>query len=194
MHFLKASPSKTTINILKPGKWFGWFLFVVIFFNMPTVFAMPSFQEFKNDAGSSSVNFKLMAIVDPENINLGDLFVLHVKMEISEGWHIYSLYAKGAVEESLATKITLHSDLFVPQGLWQEPTPNIIWDGALERAVKTHEQIVEFRRWYRLAESLSPGIHQTRGSIVFRACNNKICNLPREVFFNTEINVIGGES
>ena len=155
--------------------------------------AIPPFQEFENDFGST-VHFKLMAIVDPENVRLGDRFALHVKIEMSEGWHIYSLNAEGPDKELLATKITLHSDSFVPQGLWEEPTPTIGWDGALERVVKKHEQIVEFRRWYHAVESVAPGSYEIKGVIVFRACNNKICNLPREISFKTEINVSVGES
>ena len=53
----------------------------------------------------------MTAIVDPETINSGGLFVLHVKIEVSEGWHIYSLDAKGDEEESLATKIALNSGI-----------------------------------------------------------------------------------
>lgn len=160
---------------------------------MSTAKAILPFQEFKNKLGSSDY-LKLVTIVDPESINFGERFVLHIKIEVSEGWHIYSLDAKGGKEESLATKITLNSGSFVPQGSWEEPIPTIEWDGALERVVKTHQQTVEFRRWYRLAKSLAPGSHKIKGSIVFRACNNKICNLPREIFFMTAIKVLDGSS
>ena len=159
---------------------------------MSTAKAIPPFLEFKNDLGSSE-HLKLMAIVDPESINVWDRFVLYVKIEVSEGWHIYSLDATEDEEESLATKIVLNSGSFLPQGSWEEPTPTIGWDGALERVVKTHNQTVEFRRWYRVAESIASGSHQIEGSIVFRACNNKICNLPNEISFKTEIRVFGGE-
>ena len=191
MCFLKALHSKIFVCVRKLANWTSCFLFVFIFSPMSTVKATPLFQEFKNDLGLSS-HLKLMAIVDPETINSGGLFVLHVKIEVSEGWHIYSLAAKGDEEESLATKIVLNSGSFVPEGLWEEPTPIIGWDGALERVVETHEQIVEFRRWYRVVESIAPGFHKINGAIMFRACNNKICNLPREISFRTEIKVLGG--
>ena len=193
MCFLKASDSRNFVCIRKPTKWVGFFLSMVIFFTMSTAKAIPPFQEFKNDF-SSSDHLKLMAIVDPETIKPGGQFVLHVKIEVSEGWHIYSLDAKGGKEESLATKIAFNSESFVPQDSWKEPTPTIGWDGALDRVVKTHQQIVEFRRWYRVVESLAPGSHSIKGSIVFRACNNKICNLPREISFRTEIKVLDGNS
>ena len=193
MRFLKASLTIISISIRKPATWVSFFLFVVIFFTVFTAKAIPPFQEFKNDLGSSGY-LKLRAIADPENINSGGRFVLHVKIEMSEGWHIYSLDAKGDEEESLATEITLNSDSFVPQDSWEEPAPTIGWDGALERVVKTHERIVEFRRRYRVVESLAPGFHRIKGAIVFRACNNKTCNLPRKISFMTEIKVLEGSS
>ena len=193
MRFLKAPLTIISVYIRKSDVWIGFFLFVFIFSPMSTVKATPFFQGFKNDLGSSD-HLKLVAIIDPESVNPGDRFVLHVKIEVSKGWHIYSLDTKGDEEEYLATKIALSSGSFVPQGSWEGPTPTIGWDGALGRVVKTHEQIVEFRRWYRAVESLAPGSHEINGSIKFRSCNNKICNLPREMSFKTKINVRGGEN
>ncbi len=193
MCFLKAFLSRISAYIPSLAIGVGLFLLMVIFFSTSIVRAVPSFQEFQKDSGSS-VHFKLTAISDPESIDPDGKFALHVKIEVSEGWHIYSLDARGPHEESLATEITLHSGSFVPQGPWVEPTPNIVWDGALGMVVKTHEQIVEFHREYRATELFAPGPHEIKGAIVFRACNNKICNLPKELSFKTQIKVQGGNS
>ena len=193
MCFLKALGARNFICIRKPTTWVGCFLFVMVLFTISTANAIPPFQEFKKDLGSSE-HLKLIAIVDPESINLGDQFVLLIKIEVSEGWHIYSLESKKDDEESLATKISLNSGSFLPQGSWEEPTPTIGWDGALEKVVKKHNQTVEFRRWYRVAESLALGSHRINGSIMFRACNNKICTLPNEVSFKAEIKVLDDSS
>ena len=155
--------------------------------------AMPPLPKF-NKNSDSLVSFKLNAIVDPEVIKPGDRFALYLNLELSVGWHIYSLYAKGDKEQSLATKITLKSDIFTPSGLWEEPIPVIEWDGALEKIVKTHTQAVEFRRWYKTIEPISSGFHEIKGSVVIRACNNKICNLPRKIFYKTQIKVLDGGS
>ena len=181
---MKGSLSKIFIFSSILRKWVSFFLFVVMF-TASTVEAIPLF---KKDA--DSIHFKLTAIVDPESINPGDRFALYVKIELSEGWHIYSLYTKGVEEQSLATKISLNSGMFVAHGLWEEPAPAIAWDGALERIVKTHQQVVEFRRWYSVVESLGSGSYQIRGDVVFRACNNKVCNLPKKIFYETKINVL----
>ena len=94
----------------------------------------------------------------------------------------------------MATRITLNSDLFVPQGHWKEPSPTIEWDGALEKVVKTHKQTVEFNRLYRAIETLNPGSYRVKGSVVLRACNNKICNLPSEILFNADIELLSEAS
>jgi len=161
-------------------------------FTVPMAEADPSFQKFKKD--SDPIHFNLTAIVDPESIKLGERFVLYIKIELSEGWHIYSLYTKGVEAQPLATNISLNSDMFVGHGLWEEPPPVIAWDGALEKVVKTHQQVVEFRRWYSPIGSLDSGLYQIRGDVVFRACNNKVCNLPKKISYGVKIYVLSDKN
>jgi len=156
-------------------------------FAAPMAEAVPAFQKFKED--SDPIHFRLTAIVDPESLKLGERFVLYVKIELSKGWHIYSLYTKGVEKQPLATEISFNSDMFVPHGLWKEPAPVIAWDGAPEKVVRTHQQVVEFRRWYSPVESLGSGLYPIRGDVVFRTCNNKVCNLPKKIPYETKINV-----
>ena len=191
MIFMKTSFSKISVFIPSPSKWGSFFFLVVIMLASSIVDAMPPFQKF-NKSSDSLVSFKLNAIVDPEAIKPGDRFALYLNLELSAGWHVYSLYAKENKEQSLATKITFKSDIFIPSGPWEEPIPVIEWDGALEKIVKTHSQVVEFRRWYKAIKPISSGFHQIKGSIVIRACNNKICNLPRKIFYKTQIKVLDG--
>ena len=188
---MKIPFSKVSVFIPSPSKWGRFFFLVVIVLTSSIADAMPPFPKL-NKNSDSLFSFKLNAIVDPEAIKPGDRFTLYLNLEISAGWHIYSLYAKENKEQSLATKITLQSDTFIPSGLWEEPIPVIEWDGALEKIVKTHVQAVEFRRWYKTIEPISSGFHEIKGSIVIRACNNKICNLPRKILYKTQIKVIGG--
>jgi len=188
---MKGFLSKISFFISTLSKWGSLFLFVIMF-ALPMAEAIPSLQKFKKD--SNPIHFKLTAIVDPESIKQGKRFVLYVKIELSEGWHIYSLYAKGVEKEQLATKISLNSDMFVPHGLWEEPAPVIAWDGALEKVVKTHQQVVEFRRWYSPVESLDAGSYQITGNVVFRACNNKVCNLPKKIYYVTKIDILNDKN
>jgi len=115
-------------------------------------------------------------------------------VELSAGWHIYSLYSKDVERQPLATKIFLNSSMFIPHGNWEEPTPVIAWDGALEKVVQTHQQLVEFRRWYSVIKPLDSGLYQISGSIVFRACNNKVCNLPKKISYETKVNVLSDKN
>ena len=188
---MKGSLSKISIFSSILSKRVSFFLFVAIL-TASMVEAIPSFKKFKKD--SDPIHFKLTAIVDPESIKLGERFVLYVKIELSKGWHIYSLYTKGVENQPLATEISLNSDMFVPHGLWKEPAPVIAWDGALEKVVRTHQQVVEFRRWYSPVESLDSGSYQIRGDVVFRACNNKVCNLPQKISYVTKIDVLGDKN
>ena len=185
---MKGFLSKISIFSSILSKWVSFFLFVVIF----TASTLEAIPLFKKDA--DSIHFKLTAIVDPESINPGDRFALYVKIELSEGWHIYSLHTNGVEEQPLATEISLNSGMFVAHGLWEEPAPAIAWDGALERIVKTHQQVVEFRRWYSPVESLDSGSYQIRGDVVFRACNNKVCNLPKKISYVTKIDILSDKN
>ena len=184
---MKGFLAKISIFACTLSKWGSFFLFIIMF-AVPMAEAIPSFQKFKKD--SNPIHFKLTAIVDPESIKLGGRFALHIKIELSEGWHIYSLYTKGVEKQQLATKISLNSDMFVPHGLWEEPAPVIAWDGALEKVVRTHQQVVEFHRWYSPVESIDSGSYQIRGDVVFRACNNKVCNLPKKISYGVKIDVL----
>jgi len=182
---------RNSIFSLSLRYWAAFFLLFFIFFS-PVVEATSPFEKFKN--GSDSIHFKVKAIVDPENIKPGVVFTLYVKIELSEGWHIYSLHAKGFEKQSLATQIFFNSDIFVAHGLWKEPNPEIAWDGALGRVVKTHQQMVEFSRRYSAVKLISSGSYKIRGNIILRACNNKVCNLPRKIPYETKINVLSDEN
>ena len=188
---MKGFLPKISIFISTLSKWGSFFLFVIML-AAPMAEAIPFFQKFKKD--SDPIHFKLTAVVDPESIKLGDRFLLYVKIELSRGWHIYSLYAKGFEKQPLATEILLNSGLFVAHGLWEEPAPVIAWDGALEKVVKAHQKVVEFRRWYSPVESLDSGSYQIRGEVVFRACNNKVCNLPKKISYETKIDILSDEN
>jgi hypothetical protein len=186
---MKGFFSKIPIFVSSKSKWLSFFLLAVMF-PAPTVVAIPLVEKFKKSFDQDLIHFKLKAIVAPETINQGGQFALYVKIELKEGWHIYSLHAKEIEEPRMATKIFMNSGMFIPLGLWEEPTPVMEWDGALEKVVKTHRQVVEFRRLYSATESLATGSYPITGEIVFRACNNKVCNLPKKISYSTKIDII----
>jgi hypothetical protein len=186
---MKGFFSKIPVFTSSRNKWASLFL-LFIMLTTPTVEAIPLVEKFKKDLDPGLIHFRVKAIVTPKNIKLGDRFVLYLKIELSEGWHIYSLHAKETEEPSMATQIILNSDIFIPLGFWEEPTPVMAWDGALERVVKTHQQVVEFGRSYSSIDSLVTGSYPVMGDIIFRACNNKVCNLPKKISFETKIDIL----
>ena len=179
------------IVIFTLSKWISFFLFIILF-AVPGAEAIPPFQKLKKY--SDPTYFKLTAIVDPQSVKPGSRFAIYIKVELSAGWHIYSLYSKGVEKQPLATKIFLNSAMLIPHGHWEESAPVIAWDGALEKVVQTHQQLVEFRRWYSVIKPLDSGLYQISGSIVFRACNNKVCNLPKKISYETKINVLSDKN
>ena len=190
MRFLRPLYPIIIICIRKLKRLISFFLSVVIFFIVPTVAATPPFQDYKDDLVLSD-RPELVAIIEPKSINPKGQFMLHVKMNLREGWHIYSLEAKRGKEESLATRITLSSGLFLPQGPWAESSPTMSWDGVLEKMVKIHGHTAEFSRRYTVAKSIAPGSYWIKGIITFSACDNKICTLPQKMPFKVEIKVMG---
>jgi len=183
--------SKHFIVIFTLSKGISSFLFIILFTVAGAEATLP-FQKLKKY--SNPTHFKLTAIVDPQSVKPGSRFALYIKVDLSTGWHIYSLYSKGLEKQPLATKIFLNSAMLIPHGHWEEPTPVIAWDGALEKVVQTHQQLVEFRRWYSVIKPLDSGLYQISGSIVFRACNNKVCNLPKKISYETKINVLSDKN
>ena len=186
---MKGFFSKIPVFISSLSKWVSLLLLVAML-PAPSVGAIPLVERFQKNSKQDLIHFKLKAIVAPETIKPGEQFALYVKIELREGWHIYSLHAKEVEEPQMATKIFMNSGMFTPLGLWEEPTPVMAWDGALERVVKTHKQVVEFRRLYSATKSLATGSYPITGEIVFRACNNKICNLPKKISYRTKIDIL----
>ena len=78
---------------------------------------------------------------------------------------------------------------FQDQSDWEGPDPVLIEDGALEKIVKGYRGHIEFSKTYLVPIKMAPQVYSLAGNLVFRACNNQICTLPRKFPFNTEIKV-----
>ena len=84
------------IVVLTLSKWISSFVFFLLF-TVPVAEAIPPFQ--KQKQYSDPTHFKLTAIVDPQSVKPGSRFTLYIKVELSAGWHIYSLYSKGVEKQ-----------------------------------------------------------------------------------------------
>jgi len=154
--------------------------------------AFQSFDDFsqsRNDTGS----VKATALTDPVWAKPGEAFDLYLLVKLSQGWHIYSLEAQSK-GESLATQIRFEENVFQPEGEWMEPKPIITLDEALGKVVKVHMDSVRFQRNLIVPGELKPGTYKISGKIEFRACDNKICSLPRSVGFQTQFHVSGDKN
>jgi DsbC/DsbD-like thiol-disulfide interchange protein len=172
----------------------GWCVLLVIglVFSSSSVLAFQSLEEFSRSRDKiSPVNVTAMA--DPIGAAPGKAFDLYLLVNLSEGWHIYALEEKSQ-GESLATEIRFEENVFRATGEWMEPKPTIALDGALDKVVKVHSDSVRFRRNMTVPGDLKPGVYAISGEIEYRACDNKICSLPRKVDFQTRFQVSGEDS
>ncbi len=145
----------------------------------------PSHHDNEND---KSVGVKVEAFSDQEVLRPDDRFELNLVVSLDEGWHIYSLESQD--DPTLPTRIVLKTHLAEVGEDWKESTPTIVKDQILNRMVKVHLERAEFKRTYVVPSDLGPGHHPVRGVLTFRACDNRVCTMPRKVRFNTLIQIV----
>jgi DsbC/DsbD-like thiol-disulfide interchange protein len=162
-----------------------------LIFRASSIFAFQSFEEFSRSRNNIS-SIDVTPSADPVEAKPGENFDLHLWVKLSQGWHIYSLEPQGK-DESLATQIRFNENVFQTKNHWTEPEPIITLDGALDKVVKVHKDAVRFSRNLRVPSHLKPGTYSISGRIEFRACDNKICSLPREVGFKKNFRVLGDD-
>lgn len=131
---------------------------------------------------------KINVLTNKTFVSQGEKFKFHLSILIDEGWHIYSLKPfQGS--ESLTTQILMDKNNFQEQSKWKGPDPILIKDQALGKIVKGYKGHIEFSKTYQVPISLAPQVYSLDGNLVFRACDNKICTLPRKFPFKTAIEV-----
>jgi hypothetical protein len=150
-----------------------------------------SFEKFEKSK-KQSLELRLEAMPDKDQVRPGDTFWLYVVGILEKGWHLYSL-EKQLEDETIATRIELGNTAFKSQGDWQETPPELVRDEVLEKVMKTHSGRVEFTRLFSVPESLAPGVYLISGMLHFRTCDNRICTLPRQMPFRTRVIVKAGE-
>ena len=163
-------------------------VFLILFFLF--VFFLPVFAEspFGSLKTPRSLPVKVSVLVDKTLVFQSEKFKLHLSVLIEEGWHIYSLHPfQGS--DSLVTQILVDKNSFQSQDGWKGPDPVLIKDGALGKIVKGYKGHIEFSKTYLVPDNIGTQVHSVAGNIIFRACNNRICTLPRKLPFRKKISV-----
>ncbi len=142
-----------------------------------------------NKSSDASVGIQIEAFVDRQVLRQEETFQLNLVVTLNEGWHIYSIHPDD--DPSVPTQILIDKPTLSPGGDWEESNPTLMKDEILERLVKVHVDQAEFVRAYRVPRGLGPGHYPINGVLTFRACDNRVCTLPREVEFNAVIQVVG---
>ena len=164
------------------------FLILIFLFSFPfPVFSESPFGSIKrSDLFVSPI--AISVLTNKTFVYQGKEFIFHLSVLIKEGWHIYSL-KPFQESEGLTTQILMDKNNFQQQSDWKGPTAVLIKDGALGKIVKGHKGQIEFSKTYFVPLNLPPQVYSLGGNLVFRACNNQICTLPRKFAFKTEIEV-----
>ena len=159
-------------------------LLILCSFSLP-VFAKPPFDKLK-DPNPLYPPIKVSALTNKSLVFPGEEFKFHLSIIVKTGWHIYSL-SPLAGNEFLATQIFIDENVFRAKGVWKEPKPVLIQDGAVGRIVNGHKGNVEFSRTYLAPVEVEVDKHSINGKLIFRACDNHICTLPQELPFHVSI-------
>ena len=161
-------------------------LFVFIFFPSH-LFAKSPFDRKKNH-DPVLPGIKIQVLPSKSVVLPGEQFKFYISVILEEGWHIYSL-SPFAENKMLETKVFMDENVFKGQGLWKEPKPILIKDGAVGKIVKGHKGNIEFSRNYLVPNNLEENKYFLKGKLVVRTCNNKVCGLPQELPFRSVIHV-----
>jgi len=163
------------------------FIFIFLAASFSPAAAFQSFDEFIK-SGSADRHVRIQATVDPPQAASGSSFKLILSISIDEGWHIYSLN-EPSEGEPVASRIQMAESPFLAQGKWSEQESQVTFDGVLERVVQMHLKSAEFVRNFLIPDPLAPGTYPISGTLVFRACDNRVCTLPHELTFRTLVQV-----
>ena len=152
----------------------------------------PAFKPFDEflDANGQDPHVQIQAFINPEAARPGERFRVHIRVTIEENWHIYSMKTLGE-DDPLNTKILFDQTVFQSEEGWRESPPKLAMDEVLQKTINTHQGIAEFNRLLSVPSHLNPGVYNISGSLLFRACDNKICTLQREKSFRVHIKILG---
>lgn len=145
-----------------------------------------SFQEKFFQPRNENIGVEVLAFADPEQVKPGKNFHVRLRVSIPDGWHIYSMKLEDA---SLATVIRYEDKVFPILRGWEESQPRIEMDEVLQKMVKSHSHYAEFNILQKAPGNLPAGVYPIGGTVVYHACDNRICTLPKELPFKTQIRV-----
>ena len=161
-------------------------LFVLILF--PSYLFAKSPFDHKDNHDPVLPRIKIKVLPSKSVVLPGEEFKFYISVILEEGWHIYSL-SPFLGNEMLETKVLMDEKIFKGQGVWKEPKPILIRDGAVGKIVKGHKGNIEFSRTYLVPNDLDENKYFLKGELVVRTCNNKVCVLPQELLFSSVVQV-----
>jgi DsbC/DsbD-like thiol-disulfide interchange protein len=150
--------------------------------------ALTPFEEF-NGTKLQASQVKVKSTISPPITKAGGKFKLHVQVSVDQGWHIYSINPREE-NKMLATTLHLRSNRFLPVGEWKESEPTIRVDEVLQKALKTHESMVDFVHEFQVPDSMIQGAFFLKGEVIYRVCDNHVCSLPKKMPFTSKVQIL----
>ena len=112
----------------------------------------------------------------------------------SENYNSYNYFQSISIDnldtyqdQSCVFETNIDENVFRAKGVWKEPKPVLISDGAVGRIVNGHKGNVEFSRTFLVPPKVEVDKYSIHGKLLFRACDNQSCTLPQELPFQTGI-------
>jgi len=121
----------------------------------------------------------------------GENLYLNFEINIDDGFYIYSVNP----EKSLSpTYIDVIDSVYFSQvGIMHEPKPLIKFDENLEQEISYHKNHVKLTKDFKLIDDLDPGKYDVDFTLVYLACDPKMC-IPKWDDFNFSFNIYDGDT
>ncbi len=138
---------------------------------------------------SSGPALRLFAEFAFLTVKPGTRTTLYLRGFIPDGWHIYSIFQQGE-DGPYPTTIKTDSRAHLPVGALRESPVVRKWDGALEKELAVHLGTFTLEQDFHIMEDTSEGIHDLTGTLLFQACDNRICVPLRRQKFTAPLEIV----
>ncbi len=150
-----------------------------------------NFEFFEQDREPKSEIFQTLSIIaelSPNPAALATEIILTVYGRIETGHHIYSVHSQGDFSP-IPTKIAIKSGFLIPRSKTWESPPITVIDQTFDQPLKVHKNDFWLKRKFLLSSNSKIGKYQIAGYVSYQICDNRICSLPQNKIFRTDLTI-----
>ena len=127
---------------------------------------------------------------DRENYYPGENIYLNFQINIDEGFYIYSVNPEKSLSPTYVE--VLDSVHFSQIGIMHEPAPLVKFDKNLNQNISYHQNSIELIQDFKLSDDILPGFYEIEFTLVYLACDPKMC-IPKWDDFTFTFKVLEGD-